>query len=65
MKEGFLADVYDGNLWKQFQVTNGTSFPERARTYGFMLNCRELKDSSGKISLSLVLFLHLIENLKT
>lgn len=38
MKEGFLADVYDGNLWKEFQVVNGISFLEKARNYGFMLN---------------------------
>ena len=36
--EGLLADVYDGNLWKEFQTVNGTSFLEKPRNYGFMLN---------------------------
>lgn len=36
--EDMLADVYDGNLWKEFQNVNGTAFLERPRNYGFMLN---------------------------
>lgn len=36
--EGLIADVYDGNLWKEFQTVNGTSFLEKPRNYGFMLN---------------------------
>ena len=27
--EGLIADVYDGNLWKEFQTVNGTSFLEK------------------------------------
>lgn len=32
------ADVYDGNLWKEFQDFNGTPFLQKPRNYGFMLN---------------------------
>ena len=38
MKEGVLADVYDSNLWKEFQTVNGTPFLAKARNYAFMLN---------------------------
>ena len=38
MKEGLLADVYDGNLWKEFQSINGTPFVKKPRNYAFMLN---------------------------
>lgn len=36
--EDMLADVYDGNLWKEFQNADGTAFLERPLNYGFMLN---------------------------
>ena len=36
--EGLLADVYDGNLWTEFQTVNGTTFLEKPRNHGFMLN---------------------------
>ena len=39
VKDGLLADVYDGNLWKEFQTFNGTPFLQKPRNYGFMLNC--------------------------
>ena len=38
MKEGVLADVYDSNLWKEFQNVDGTPFLAKARNYAFMLN---------------------------
>ena len=38
MKEGLLADVYDGNLWKEFQTFNGKPFLQKPRNNGFMLN---------------------------
>ena len=37
-KEGLLADVYDGNLWKEFQTINGTPFLKKSQNYAFMLN---------------------------
>lgn len=36
--EGVLADVYDGDLWKEFQTVDGTAFLKKPRNYGFMLN---------------------------
>lgn len=36
--EDMLADVYDGNLWKEFQSVDGAAFLEKPRNYGFMLN---------------------------
>jgi hypothetical protein len=33
-----LADVYDGELWKQFQTVKGKDFLKVPRNYGFMLN---------------------------
>ena len=36
--EGLLPDVYDGNLWKEFQTVNRTFFLEKPRNYDFMLN---------------------------
>ena len=36
--EQILADVYDGNLWKEFQTVHGVDFLKRPRNYGFMLN---------------------------
>ena len=33
-----LADVYDGNLWREFQTVNGMPFLQKPRNYGFMLN---------------------------
>lgn len=38
MTDGLLADVYDGNLWKEFQTVNGTPFLQKPRNYAFMLN---------------------------
>ena len=38
MRGGLLADVYDGNLWMEFQTVNGTPFLQKPRNYGFMLN---------------------------
>ena len=38
VKEGVLADVYDSNLWKEFQNVDGTPFLAKARNYAFMLN---------------------------
>lgn len=33
-----LADVYDGNLWREFQTVNGIPFLQKPRNYCFMLN---------------------------
>ena len=33
-----LADVYDGNLWREFQTVNGMPYLQKPRKYGFMLN---------------------------
>ena len=38
MTDGLLADVYDGNLWKEFQTVNGTPFLQKPRNYAFTLN---------------------------
>ena len=38
MGEQILADVYDGNLWKEFQTVHGMDFLKKPRNYGFMLN---------------------------
>lgn len=38
MRGGLLADVYDGNLWREFQTVNGTPFLQKPQNYGFMLN---------------------------
>ena len=38
MGENTLADVYDGNLWKEFQNVSDSPFLSNPRNYGFMLN---------------------------
>ena len=38
VREGLLADVYDGNLWREFQTVNERPFLQKPRNYGFMLN---------------------------
>ena len=37
MGADLLADVYDGNLWREFQTVNGIPFLQKPRNYGFML----------------------------
>ena len=56
-----LADVYDGNLWREFQTVNGMPFLQKPRNYGFMLNfdffqpMKQRKDYSvGVFSLALL-----------
>ena len=36
--ENTFADVYDGNLWKEFQNVSDSPFLSNPRNYGFMLN---------------------------
>lgn len=36
--EGFLADVFDGRVWKEWQYFGGRSFLAAPRNYAFMLN---------------------------
>ena len=38
IEEGVLADVYDGQLWKEFQTVEGKDFLKVSRNYGLMLN---------------------------
>jgi hypothetical protein len=38
MEDGILADVYDGQLWKDFQTVNGKDVLKNRRNYGFLLN---------------------------
>ena len=35
----YLADIYDGSMWKQFQKINDQPFLTDRYTFGFMLNC--------------------------
>ena len=37
-EEGILKDVYDGQIWKQFQIYNGMPFLSEPFTYGLMIN---------------------------
>ena len=38
MGENTLADVYDGNLWKEFQNVDDSPSMNKPRNYVFMLN---------------------------
>ena len=35
---GFLADIFDGRVWKEWQVINGEPFLSAPRNFAFMLN---------------------------
>ncbi|CAG2254157.1 unnamed protein product [Mytilus edulis] len=35
---GFLADVFDGNIWKEFQSAEKNNFLKNKQNYGIMLN---------------------------
>ena len=35
---GFLADVFDGCVWKEWQYVNGKAYLAVSRNYAFMLN---------------------------
>lgn len=37
-QEGYLSDVVDGQVWKDFQTVNGEPFLAAPRNYMFMLN---------------------------
>ena len=39
MRGGVLADVYDGNLWREFQTVNGTPFLQKAEKHEIMDSC--------------------------
>ena len=36
--EGFLADVFDGRVWKEWQYVDGEAFLAAPKNYAFMLN---------------------------
>ena len=36
--DGFLADVFDGRVWKEWQYVDGEAFLAVPRNYAFMLN---------------------------
>lgn len=36
--DGFLADIFDGRVWKEWQVVNGEPFLSAPRNFAFMLN---------------------------
>ena len=36
--EGYLADVFDGRIWKEWQYVNGKPYLAAPRNYAFMLN---------------------------
>ena len=33
-----IADIYDGHLWKEFQVLNGDHFLDMKYSFAFILN---------------------------
>lgn len=35
---GFLTDIYDGNVWKEFQSSEKNSFLTHRNNYGLMFN---------------------------
>ena len=36
--DGYLADIFDGRIWKEWQYVSGEPFLSAPRNYGFMLN---------------------------
>ena len=36
--DGFLADIFDERVWKEWQVVNGEPFLSALRNFAFMLN---------------------------
>lgn len=38
LPEGYLGDIYDGNMWKQFQVVDGINFLGSSYNFCFTLN---------------------------
>ena len=50
---GFLADVFDGHVWKEWQYVNGKAFLAVSRNYAFMFNVdwfQPFKHSSYSVS---------------
>ena len=50
---GFLADVFDGRVWKEWQYVNGKAFLAVSRNYAFMFNVdwfQPFKHSSYSVS---------------
>jgi len=43
---GFLADIFDGRVWKEWQVVNGEPFLAAPRNLAFMLNVDWFSPSS-------------------
>ena len=68
--EQILADVYDGNLWKEFQTVDGADFLKKPRIYSFMLNfdffqpMRRRKDNSVGVFYLATLNLPMAERFK-
>ena len=58
--EGVYRDVYDGALWREFQVYNGKPFLSDSYAYGLMLNidwfrpCKDVEYSIGAIYLTIM-----------
>ena len=58
--EGVMSDVYDGNIWKEFQQFKGKPFLSQPFTYGLMLNIdwfkpyKHLEYSVGAIYLTIM-----------
>ena len=36
--DGFLADIFDGRVWKEWQYVGGSPYLPAPRNYAFMLN---------------------------
>ena len=59
-EEGVYQDVYDGNIWREFQTYNGRPFLAEPFTYGLMLNidwfkpCKHVEYSIGAIYLTIM-----------
>ena len=63
MSDNEFSDIYDGNLWKQFQTVRGKDFLKSPRNYGLMLNFDFFQPMKHRKDYSIGVFYLVILNL--
>ena len=61
-KDGLLCDVYDGQIWKEFEVYKGMPFLSEPFTFGLMINIDWFQHSVGAIYISILNLPCLVRN---
>ena len=67
LKSGVLQDIYDGGLWKEFQVYNGVPFLSEPHNFAFNINLdwfQPFKHSTYSIGAIYMTVMNLARNLR-